>query len=231
MKDQPTPPDKETDSQVQPIIEAAEKAATEIIAEAEAKAAEYVEESRQRSEEAAGRQAQDMWALTDALIGRAEAVKRQSDELLQALNQTRRGAKAAIEAAPPAASIEPPPPPKATPPPSPTQARTTETVPRGRATPPPSAPAPPPKVQSPKPAAEPPSPKPAAPEPPPTPAPERRRPFMPHSGAGEPSEGARLLATQMAVAGSSREEITNRLRDDFGIEDAGTMLDSILGEG
>jgi cell division septum initiation protein DivIVA len=109
---------------VQPIIEAAEEAATGIIAEAEAEAARYVEESRQRTEEIAGQQAQNMWALTDALIARAEAVKRQSDELLKALNQTKRGAEAAIEAAP-----------------SPRQDRPPETVPRGRATPPPNPPA------------------------------------------------------------------------------------------
>jgi hypothetical protein len=47
--------------------------------------------------------------------------------------------------------------------------------------------------------------------------------------AGEPTAGARLLATQMAVAGSSRPEIENRLRSEFGIEDAGPMLDAILG--
>jgi hypothetical protein len=46
---------------------------------------------------------------------------------------------------------------------------------------------------------------------------------------GEPTAGARLLATQMAVAGSSRPEIENRLRSEFGIEDAGPMLDAILG--
>lgn len=41
--------------------------------------------------------------------------------------------------------------------------------------------------------------------------------------------GARLLATQMAVSGSSREEIEQRLRSSFEIEDAGEMLDAILG--
>jgi vacuolar-type H+-ATPase subunit H len=41
--------------------------------------------------------------------------------------------------------------------------------------------------------------------------------------------GARLLATQMAVSGSSREEIELRLRNGFEIEDAGAILDAILG--
>jgi hypothetical protein len=41
--------------------------------------------------------------------------------------------------------------------------------------------------------------------------------------------GARILATQMAVSGSSREEIEQRLRSGFEIEDAGEILDAILG--
>jgi vacuolar-type H+-ATPase subunit H len=53
--------------------------------------------------------------------------------------------------------------------------------------------------------------------------------------AGEPAErsgnpaGARLLATQMAVSGSSREEIETRLRSGFEIEDTASILDAILG--
>jgi hypothetical protein len=45
---------------------------------------------------------------------------------------------------------------------------------------------------------------------------------------GSPA-GARLLATQMAVSGSSREEIDGRLRSGFGIEDPSAILDAILG--
>lgn len=56
-------------------------------------------------------------------------------------------------------------------------------------------------------------------ESPPDPVPGRR------SG----SAGARLLATQMAVSGSSREEIATRLRSNFDIEDTGEILDAILG--
>lgn len=43
------------------------------------------------------------------------------------------------------------------------------------------------------------------------------------------SAGARLLATQMAVSGSSREEIATRLRTGFEIEDTAPILDAILG--
>jgi hypothetical protein len=41
--------------------------------------------------------------------------------------------------------------------------------------------------------------------------------------------GARLLATQMAVSGNSREEIETRLRNGFEIEDTAPILDAILG--
>lgn len=50
----------------------------------------------------------------------------------------------------------------------------------------------------------------------------------PTSGEGS-GAGARLLATQMAVSGSSREEIAQRLRNEFGIEDTRPILDAILG--
>ncbi|HEU4392165.1 MAG TPA: hypothetical protein VFR04_00880 [Solirubrobacterales bacterium] len=50
----------------------------------------------------------------------------------------------------------------------------------------------------------------------------------PAPGEGTPA-GARLLATQMAVSGSSREEIEARLRNGFEIEDTDSILDAILG--
>ena len=39
----------------------------------------------------------------------------------------------------------------------------------------------------------------------------------------------RLLATQMAVSGSTRAEIEMRLRNGFEIEDTSEILDAILG--
>ncbi len=47
-------------------------------------------------------------------------------------------------------------------------------------------------------------------------------------GNGTPA-GARLLATQMAVSGSSRAEIEARLRNGFAISDTRAILDAILG--
>jgi len=43
------------------------------------------------------------------------------------------------------------------------------------------------------------------------------------------SAGARLLATQMAVSGSSREEIEERLRSSFDVNDTAEIIDAILG--
>ena len=48
-------------------------------------------------------------------------------------------------------------------------------------------------------------------------------------GPRSTSAGARLLATQMAVSGSSRAEIEQRLRSGFEIEDTSEILDAILG--
>jgi hypothetical protein len=69
---------------------------------------------------------------------------------------------------------------------------------------------------------------------PPIPEPERpiAPPAEPQLGPGGEldsgaSEGARLLATQMAVAGSTRDEIAGRLREEFGIDDPSPILDEI----
>ena len=49
------------------------------------------------------------------------------------------------------------------------------------------------------------------------------------AGRRSESAGARLLATQMAVSGASREEIEKRLRTGFQVEDTAEILDAILG--
>ncbi|OJU86002.1 MAG: hypothetical protein BGO11_01235 [Solirubrobacterales bacterium 70-9] len=51
---------------------------------------------------------------------------------------------------------------------------------------------------------------------------------IPTAIGGTPA-GARLLATQMAVSGSSRAEIEARLRNGFAIADTRAILDAILG--
>lgn len=43
------------------------------------------------------------------------------------------------------------------------------------------------------------------------------------------SEGVRLLATQMSVAGASSDDIARRLHDDFGVEDADRLIAHLFG--
>jgi hypothetical protein len=79
---------------------------------------------------------------------------------------------------------------------------------------------------------------PGAPQPPAEPARKERGGHL--TAVAEPAEaepapppetpaGARLLATQMAVSGNSREEIELRLRNGFEIDDTSAILDAILG--
>lgn len=51
----------------------------------------------------------------------------------------------------------------------------------------------------------------------------------PSASRRDAAAGARLLATQMAVSGAAREEIEQRLRSGFEIEDPAAILDAILG--
>lgn len=224
-------PDAMAMARVQPIIAAAEQASTAIIAEAEAQAQRYVQESRQRADEIAAARAREMWSVADELIARGEAVRQRSDELLAALAYAKQGLEQALGASSPA-----PPQPSVTPqlPPQPAQ-QAPPIPPQPAPQPPPQQPAqpavqqPPPPMQAPAPPAmqtpaPPPAPAPPAMQAPPTPAPS-----PPPAPVSQPSEGARLLATQMAVAGSSRDEIASRLFNEFGVQEPGLMLDAILG--
>lgn len=58
---------------------------------------------------------------------------------------------------------------------------------------------------------------------------EHDEPAAAVDGRRTDAAGARLLATQMAVSGSSREEIELKLRNGFQIEDTDGILDAILG--
>jgi hypothetical protein len=49
------------------------------------------------------------------------------------------------------------------------------------------------------------------------------------TGGHAASKGMRLLIAQMTAAGSGRKEIAERLRQDFGVDDAGEILDDVLG--
>ena len=216
------------------VVEAAERAAAEILAEAKRDAERRVAEARERADAAGHERVEMMSALSDSLLEQATTVKRQADVLIDALDRV----IATLERA-----VEEPARPLPGPPPRPAEARRVAARP----------PAPPPRP-APPPAAPRPSPRPAAdpeaharaleairerisrgaeakPPAPPTPS---IRPQDPQRPPRKPvsegtAEGARLLATQMAVAGSTRAEILVRLRKEFGIQDPEPIVDGVVG--
>ena len=201
-------------TRVESVLDAAERAAAGIREDAQEWASRYLDESRRKADELASERIKEISTLTDTLISRARAVAQQSDELLSALDDAGRrmmdnsrparwvprGSSDAPHPPQPAPS-EPSPPAQAPPPPAD----------QGRAPCPPPAPSPPP-TQVERPPHE------RAPAP---------QPVEPARSSGRVSEGARMLATQMAVAGSTRDEISWRLREEFGIQDASAILDEV----
>jgi vacuolar-type H+-ATPase subunit H len=194
-------------ARIESVLEAAERVAAGIRQDAEERAHRYLEESRQKADEMAAERLHELSSLTDDLITRARTVAQRSQELIAALEDAgRRVAEGSSQspAAPLRSASEPP-------------LSSVETSP---------------------------PPVPAAERPEPEPVPPGLRPSSP-KGAGVPagpgsagrpkslsgnsavSEGARLLATQMAVAGSSREKIASRLQEEFGIQDPRPILDEI----
>jgi hypothetical protein len=213
---------------IQVIIEAAEKAAAGIIEDADAQAHRYIEASRERADVLADERVRVMSDLTDTLIRQAEMVKRQSDELLSALDSARNELANRIgqEMSTGSQSGANQPPPLGQPG-EPARVPHLQPVESAR-----------PGLQAVAPAGEPQATPQPPPQPPPAPVqqqgsapPPPPQPMsQPAAGGGtSASDGARLLAAQMAVAGSSRQEIEARLRDEFGIEDATPILDGILG--
>jgi vacuolar-type H+-ATPase subunit H len=210
----PGPESEAVGSRVESVLDAAERAASGIRQDAEEWARQYMEETRRKADEMATQRVQELSQLTDSLMNRARSVAKQSDDLISALDDAARNlltTGGSGGSAPPTASLPSSPPASAPPISSP------ETAAPPPAAPPPAAP--PAGRQPPEPA--PPSAAPAEPAPPPSaPAPSGRN----DSGV---SEGARLLATQMAVAGSTRDEIAWRLREEFAIHDSSAILDEI----
>lgn len=202
---------------VRPIVEAAEQASAAIIAEAEEQARRHVEESRSRADQLAAARTREMWSVADDLIVRSEAVRQRSDELLMALNYAKEGLEQALRAEAPQPTAAYPPQPPAQPQPQSQLPSAPPPVAATQLSPPPQVAAAQPPVPAPRP----------APSAPPAAAPPAAESPVP--AAPQPSEGARLLATQMAVAGSTREEISNRLFNEFGVQEPGPMLDAILG--
>ena len=190
------------------IVEAAERAATKVIDDAEAEARRYLAQARAEADQILAERLSSLGEQTDSLIAQAEEIRQRSERLLDALT----AAKVRLEAESGAAGEA--------------GADVSDGLRPGArshlSAVPIEEPVPPPVAQAPPPA--PPEPLPPEPAPPvPEPAPE----FVPlHQDS---PAGARLLATQMAVSGNSREEIAARLRNGFQIEDTDSILDAILG--
>jgi vacuolar-type H+-ATPase subunit H len=183
------------------IVAAAERAAKQVIDEAEAEARTRLSDADEEADRIVAERLAGLVQLTDEINAQAEALKRQATELQRALAEAKAGLGE----------------PGAAEPPSLTGRRTSDLEPEDDFVP-----------------AENGDRKPLGPalsivggrvdeEPGDAPAPGGET-----AGNGTPA-GARLLATQMAVSGSSRAEIESRLRNGFAISDTRAILDAILG--
>jgi len=190
------------------IIDDAESAAAKIRAEAH-------EDARKEAQRAVNESAAELATVVSPLVDRVETLREEAAGLmneLQAITERLRNltqpGSISVPPVPVPKRAEPPPDPK------PEASPIPEKAPETKEAPPTESPAP----------AEPdppdPGPKPVAY--PGTAAPEADSDSL-------PPEEALLRATQMAVAGSSREEIEVALRDEFSLDDPGAAVDDILG--
>jgi vacuolar-type H+-ATPase subunit H len=206
------------------IVAAAEQAAKQVIDEAEAEARDRLSDAHEEADRIVAERLAALGELIDEIGAQAEALKRGAEALQAALVQARleAGAPEAFggsttmrrsERAPEPDAWRPPMPsltvvgaldPKPTPEPE----REPDTVAASEVEP--GADAEPDADRASEPAAT------------------ENFDSEPPLGIGTPA-GARLLATQMAVSGSSRDEIEARLRTGFAIADTRPILDAILG--
>ncbi len=199
---------------VDEIVNSAEQVAAEIIAGAEVEAARYVEGRRREADEVMDQWSADLRGLAE-LLGRqenrlrelTEAMIGELGEISEALRRVppEFGARSDLATAPNGAPEDAP----ASPP---------NGAPEAASASPLDPTAPSPASQTAQLPPEPPAPQTVASEPP--------RP----SGPKPPGrEHALLRAAQMAVAGSSRDEIEHALRADLGIDDPEPIVDDLLG--
>ena len=189
------------------IVAAAEGAAKQVIDEAEAEAQRQLSDADAEAQRLVAERFARVAAVADRLAEGAEAIKRQTDELLAELRRAKQ--ELGVESDGPAPGQTRLGEPSSTQtrlgePPAPANGSGGEPARKSHLT----------AVTFVEPEGNPP-PAPAAAEL----APEDFR----------TPAGARLLATQMAVSGSSRQEIEQKLRNGFEIEDTAPILDAILG--
>ncbi len=179
--------EKSTSERLAEIVAAAERAAKQVIDDAEAEGRRHLSEAEAEADRIVAERLDSLSGVTDSLIAQAEAIRVQSERLLEALERARveLGADDADKPASAAAG---------------SGDSRVDWVTRG------SHLTAVPLIEHPV-----------------TPAPDP--PVLDRQGPA----GARLLATQMAVSGNSREEIEARLRNGFEIDDADAILDAILG--
>lgn len=183
-KDRSSRHDPATAERVTSIIEAAERAAAALIDSADANAKRYLEEAEAEADRVVAARLEGLLDTTDSLVDQAEAIRAESERLLETLRRT--GARVQPDGDGLVAAEEPS-----------SRGSHLSAVPSG--------------------------PEAAAADP------LRSVESEEVSRGPENAAGARLLATQMAVSGSSRREIEARLRSGFEIEDTGAILDAILG--
>lgn len=202
-KDRPAPPQPplatSTAERLAAIVEAAERAAVTVIDDAERQAQRQLEQARTEADRIVAERLGSLTDLTDSLLVQAEAIQAQAQQLLASLAEAKR--RIGAEGGAEAGDGGP-------------------TPIRGS------------HLSAVEPAAEPSiaarfsaEQRGAAAE---NSSTAERRGAAAAEDSGTPA-GARLLATQMAVSGNTREEIEERLRNGFEIEDTASILDAILG--
>ena len=225
------------------LVRDAEREGELVRREAQVEAEAILEDARRRADELVAERVQLLSTLSDGIIERTEMlfdridaaghVKRQIDDLLRTLGET---AETVAREAGTRRAAPRPAPRVATTPRTPAPAPRAPSVPRT------------PSVHTPRPAAAPvqpvtpapaPVPPPRAPEPAPQPAAQVRRPEPVPSPQEAPRrvddktdarfDGARLVALQMAVAGSTREEVHSELQRAFRLADPSSILDDVFG--
>ncbi len=200
------------------IVAAAEQAAKQVIDEAEEEARTRISDAHEEAERIVATRLAGLADLTDEINAQAEALVRQAEALQGALARAK-AEMGGSEALPGSAT-------KGRPDSEPLTSRKPSspslTVVSGA----PEEPAPDDRVSRGVPTRE------SAPDlqpEPPAPVAEAAPDLDGPTSTGGTPAGARLLATQMAVSGSSREEIDARLRNGFAIADTQAILDAILG--
>ena len=197
------------------LLRDAEREAELIRRDAQSEGDRIVDDARRRADELVAERMQRLAELSDGIVERAEMlfdrmdaaghVKRQLDGLLRSLGEVAETVARETDGRRPASR------------PAPQTRRSPQT--------PPPAPVRPVAPAPPAPAAA------VPPAPTPVPAPPVRRP-EPVQTAPEPPrrvDGARLVALQMAVAGSTREEVHEELQRAFRLPDPSSILDDVFG--